>query len=930
MGDSIDQLRVLAERQAILDSAGDCIYAIDLAGNCIYINAAAVRMLGYRPEECVGRDMHALIHHSRLDGSAYPVEQCPISKSSLGGEGARIDNECVWRSDGTALAVDYSVEPFRVDGQLRGAIVTMIDVTDRRGAEAALRDSEEQFRTLADSIPQLAWMADATGRIFWYNQRWYQYTGMGLREMEGRGWREVHHPDHVERVVEKLQHAFETGEVWEDTFPLRGKAGEYRWFLSRAVPLRNGAGQVVRWFGTYTDVTRQGETEEALRRSQEDLQAALQASGTGTFHWNIHTNELDWDERLDRLFGLQPGETVHSLDSFAALVHAEDRARVLAECVRCAKEGADFDLEFRVVWPDSTVHWLHDRGKTFRDADRKPSYMTGACVDITASKQATQALEQQARLWALGAEIGLALTRNTDLSGMLRQCVESITDHLDAAFARIWTLDPQSTVLELQASAGMYTHIDGGHARVPVGKFKIGLIAEERTPHLTNDVLHDPRVGDREWARREGMVAFAGYPLVVDDQLLGVVALFARHILTEDTLEALASISTSIGLGIQRKRHEEALRGSEARKAAILESALDCVITVDHNSRIVELNPAAERTFGYLKEEALGKAMAELMIPPEFRERHYQGMERYLATGKAVVLGKRVELRAIRRDGSEFPVELAVNRIPFAGPALFTATLRDITERKQAEADLLKAKEEAEYANRSKSNFLANMSHELRTPLNAIIGYSEMLQEEADENGVPDLKSDLRKIYSAGRHLLSLISDILDLSKIEAGRMEVHPENFDIQTLVDEVAATVRPMMEKNSNQFAVELPPQLGSMYTDAMKVRQSLLNLLSNAAKFTTDGVVGLEAHLETIEGRELVCFRVTDTGVGIKAEQMPQLFLPFSQLDSPASRRQGGTGLGLALTRRFCEMMGGSVTVESEADRGSQFTLRLPRVI
>ena len=930
MGNSINYLRVNAERQAILDSAGDCIIAVDLSGLCIYVNTAAVRMLGYTREQFVGRDLHSLIHHSRLDGSAYPADQCPILKTALGGTGARIDNEYVWRSDGQPLAVQYSVEPFELDGTLHGAVVTMTDIAARRQAEAALRESEEQFRTLADSIPQLAWMADPNGKIFWYNQRWYQYTGTTTEEMERLGWRKVHHPDHYDAVVEKLWRCFESGEVWEDTFPIRGKDGRFRWFLSRAVPIRNSASQVVRWLGTNTDITRQGETEEALRRSQEELEAALRASGTGTFHRNIRTNELDWDERLDRLFGLQPGAVSRSQDNLAAIIHPEDRARVMLEFDRSAKTGADFEMDFRVVWPDGSVHWLHDRGRTFLGSDGRPAYMTGACVDISASKEATRAFEQQAGLWALGSEIGLALTRNTDLRGMLKQCVEAIITRLDAALARIWILDAQSAVLHLQASAGMYTHIDGFHSRVPVGRFKIGLIAEEREPHLTNDVQHDPRVGNPEWAERFGLVSFAGYPLIVDEQLLGVVALFAKHPLTEDTLDALASISTSIALGIQRKRHEESLHGSEARKAAILQSALDCIITVDQDSRIVEINPAAERTFGYRKEEALGKSMPELFIPPSLRETHYQGMKRYLETGAAVVLGKRVELLAIRRDGTEFPVELAVNRIPFAGPALFTATLRDITDRKQAEADLLNAKEMAEQANHSKSNFLANMSHELRTPLNAIIGYSEMLQEEADENGVPSLKSDLRKIYSAGRHLLNLISDILDLSKIEAGRMEVHSESFEVQTLLDDVAATVRPIMEKNANRFEVALSPNLGVMHTDATKVRQSLLNLLSNAAKFTTDGVVKLQAEVEQAGGTEILCFQVVDTGIGIKPEQMPELFQPFSQLDSPASRRLGGTGLGLALTRRFCEMMGGSVHVESEPDRGSRFTIRLPRVL
>jgi signal transduction histidine kinase/CheY-like chemotaxis protein len=241
--------------------------------------------------------------------------------------------------------------------------------------------------------------------------------------------------------------------------------------------------------------------------------------------------------------------------------------------------------------------------------------------------------------------------------------------------------------------------------------------------------------------------------------------------------------------------------------------------------------------------------------------------------------------------------------------------------------ELEKARGEAEEASRAKSFFLANMSHELRTPLNAIIGYSEMLQEEAEEEGQDSFIPDLGKISAAGKHLLALINDILDLSKIEAGKMTLYMETFDVRNMIRDVEAIIIPLVEKNGNTLKVDCLQEPGTMRADLSKVRQGLFNLLSNACKFTSCGEVGLQVQRECSEGKEWLLFCVRDTGIGITPEQIDKLFKAFSQADSSTSRKFGGTGLGLNITRSFCRLMGGDVTVKSEFGKGSTFTIRLP---
>ena len=251
----------------------------------------------------------------------------------------------------------------------------------------------------------------------------------------------------------------------------------------------------------------------------------------------------------------------------------------------------------------------------------------------------------------------------------------------------------------------------------------------------------------------------------------------------------------------------------------------------------------------------------------------------------------------------------------------------EILHRKQTQEELLTAKRAAEDASRAKSAFLANMSHELRTPLNAIIGYSEMIEEEIQESGQIENVHDIQKIESAGKHLLALINDVLDLSKIEAGKMGLHLENFDIAMMIQEMMATLQPAIAKNSNTLQLKLADDLGSMRSDITKVRQILSNLLSNACKFTDHGTISMDVERVENSGQQWVRFRVADSGIGISEEQQENLFKEFAQADVSIARKYGGTGLGLAISSRFAQLMGGNISVESEAGKGSVFTVYLP---
>lgn len=379
----------------------------------------------------------------------------------------------------------------------------------------------------------------------------------------------------------------------------------------------------------------------------------------------------------------------------------------------------------------------------------------------------------------------------------------------------------------------------------------------------------------------------------------------------------------------QHRRAEEALQESEARKGAILDSAPDCIITTDHKGNIIELNPAAERTFGYKSQQLLGRPMADLVVA-SFMHTPDRHCAQLFSAAENPGMGKRIEVAAVRADGAEFPVELAVTRISKKGPPMFTAYIRDLTEQKTQEEIRRRSEKLQEQnlliqeASRLKSEFLANMSHELRTPLNAVIGFSEfMIDQKAGPVNVQQ-REYLTDILASGRHLLQLINDVLDLAKIEAGKMELDLRTFSFRTAVDEVCTVMRSTALKKNIRIDVNLDSNLDIVTLDERKFKQVLYNLLSNAVKFSHDnGKIEVSAG----EGLGRICLQVKDSGVGIKKEDMPRLFREFEQLGSGTARQHEGTGLGLALTKKIVELQHGTIDVESEFGKGSTFTVSLP---
>ena len=750
------------------------------------------------------------------------------------------------------------------------------------------------------------------------NLAWRRFAGVEQEALLGTGWLRAINEGTKLRLEKEIQEGQRHKRRMSFECPFVTSDGVVKWVLLESdFSYQEGC-----FLLSATDYTSKRQNEEALSESTRRYEVIVNQATEIIFEIDEHGKFKYVNPNAQIASGYRPHELIG--ESFLKFVHPSYHKQVskfYQDQIKNKKKSTY--LEFRAKTKTGESKWL-GQNVNIELRNGNISRILGIARDISAR------IRNERRL-LIQDQIVMILANETEPEKALYNVLETIGMHHEWDFASYWAKHPKHDFLRCSftwtSDRSKFLPLSKASRALSfrVGEGVVGSVARNQVPHTVSSLTQQNDFYRDEVAGSLGLSLGCWFPVVFDGNILGVL-----EFLGGDSAEGsgeiemtLTGIGGQVGQFLERKKAQQAVAESETRKTAMLESALDCIISIDHEGRIVEFNPAAERTFGYSINEVRGKLMSDVIIPEQYREAHANGLKHYLETGEENVLHKRIEISALRKDGSEFPVELAISPIflPDSAP-MFTGYLRDISERIESEKELLTAKEQAEAASEAKGEFLAVMSHEIRTPLNAVIGISELAQESTT---IEEQKKYFDAIRSNSETLLLLINDILDFSKIEAGEIDIEENTTNLPLLIEETKTMFLQQIEEKGLILGLDLDDSIPEFVeVDRIRLKQVLVNLISNAIKFTDKGRIDVTVR-SAVNGS--IEFSIADTGIGIEPSRQESVFERFQQADLSSTRSHDGTGLGLSIVNSLIGLMGGQIALESVPGQGSNFTFELP---
>ncbi len=869
--------------RTLIQQATDGIFISDPSWNILDANPRGREMLGYTNDDTLRLNLRDIV-------AAEDLARLPEAIAHLQRGEEWVDEWTLLRKNGTTFPAEISGKALS-DGRLLGIVR---DITERKKAEKALRTSEERFQLAARATHDIIWDWDLAANTVWWNPNFYTLFGYKTEEIEPgiESWQNRIHPEERERVITGIQAAIDRGEqFWSDEYRFRRSDGSDATLLDRGYIVHDQGGKATRMIGAMMDITGRKRAEEALKEAEARLRLALQAGRIGTWDWNLTTGKIVWSSGHEELWGMPPGTFKGTYEEFEAHLHPEDRDEVKRATAQAIAEHSNFRHEYRVVWPDGSVHWIAGQGEPLFDKSGRPVRMIGVVRDITEPKRAESALresEERLRLVTLATH-------------------DAVWD---------WNL-ATNTIWWNEAFSETFGYKN--EEVKPGFEFWESLIHPEDREHLLSDLQATIDRGEQSLATEYRLRRGDGsYATVLD----------RGFVLRDQNAKPVRMVGAMMDI-TERKQAEEALRRSERHLRDVINSLIFFAGVLTPEGIFVEANQTALNATGLSLEEVIGKPFDQIYAwsySPEAQAKLRDAIGR-AARGETVRYDTPLRLKGDRFITIDFgmaPMFDAEGKVIYLVPSGV-----DITERKRAEEEITKLNIDLERrvaertaqlqaTNKELESFSYSVSHDLRAPLRAISGFSRVLLARYADRFDAQGKDFLQRVDAASRRMGELIEDLLNLSRIT--RSEMHQEPVDLSSLAKTIAEELQHSEPERKATFLIQDDLQTSA---DPRLLRIALENLLGNAWKFTLNRPSAMiEFGRNEQEGKQV--YFVRDNGAGFDMAYADKLFTPFQRLHSLSEFP--GTGIGLATVQRIIHRHGGKVWAEGEVEKGATFYFTL----
>lgn len=815
------------------------------------------------------------------------------------------------------------------------------ELKERKLMEQSLVESNQRFAQLTKHIYEVFWISEEVGKLNYLSPAFEYIFGLPAEDVYqgSKDYLELVHPEDRHIVLDSFEYD-RRGENSLFEYRIIRPDGEIRWVSDRSYPILGEQGKLLRTVGITTDITEQKLLESERRELTSTLEDAEQQIGLASWSQDIPTGKGKWSPHMFTLFGFNPQGGIPSMPEFLERIHPKDRDQ-LGNTLFKMMQGEETKeiFTYRTNPNYGEMRILKPTYRTEKDANGRTVKFFGTVLDITERKRAETELELRQKLLEKVILAGKNITSIIDFEGCLQEIHRNIIETLGFERVGLFLYDNEKNSVR-----GTYgTDRNGKIVRNDWYFEKINENSEWQVAlksptgiAVINDygATRNPPP-DNEMYGVKQHITLAAWSGDTPIALISVDNLLTQKAITPSDIEALQLFAGYAGLAIENARlhtgletlievRTDALRQSQKSLQLFLDTANDLIQSLDEGGRYIYVNQSWCRTVGYTLEEANAMDMLQV-VDKEYQEHCLSIFRSLMADG----VSQMIEVGFRTKQGRLVIVEGNISvQIGNDGKRITNGFFRDVTERKQAEIAMRHANTEMERALRIKDEFMANMSHELRTPLNAILGLSESLLEETVGSVNSRQHKYLSTISESGRHLLELINDILDLAKIESGKMHLLLGTVNVRTLCEASLRIVDQLAKKKNQNLSLEIADGVKSIQADERRLKQMIVNLLSNAIKFTPEkGQVGIRVLID--DSQTFLKFEVWDTGIGIKEDELSNIFQPFIQLNSGLARETSGTGLGLALVAQMARLHGGNITVSSTVERGSCFVISLPWV-